>query len=114
MIELTESGRHRISAAIAAAQAGDFKLERKDGYYVISAATVLTCCWCHAEEAKAQFIEHCENALSGELRMVLSCFGSTRLIALKGYKPTVAIIRSDYSTPAQRALERLGQRLNNG
>ena len=115
--QLSQSGIERLERFKRDVEAGNCKIGvghiRNDGsvmYYHVIAGTSVICVFNSNEsEVEKIAVENINNTINGDIEMRHHSFGN-RFYCCKNPDST-GLIRSDITTPAQRALELLGNKL---
>ena len=115
--QLSQSGIERLERFKRDIEAGDAEIgvghRRKDGsvmfYHIISEGSVICVFTGDESDAVKTAIENINNTINGHIEMRHHSFGE-RFYCCKNSEST-GLMRSDITTPAQRALEALGKKL---
>lgn len=111
--QLSAQGIERLKKFKRDVLAGDFTVEDKGLYFVVTTDYSANCVFTRDKSKVVELtLRDIDSALSNPVQKKLHNCGSTFYCSLA--KSSAGLLRTDITTPAQRALESLAKRLNQG
>ena len=109
--QLSKSGIERLERFKRDVLAGDFKIRSGGFYFVVSSDNGTNCAWTKDESRVIELtLKDIDSALNNPVKKRLYDKGSIFYCSASGSAPSIR--RGDITTPAQRALEALADKLN--